>query len=173
MKSESTAPSSGDASQTAHVAGETADLFELGLVSFRDDAVEEARRCFQAVHDADPEHARARSYLGVCVARGERRLDEAVALCTSASKQEFFNPEVYLNLARVYLSFGFKVEGRRYLLRGQMIDPANAEINQVLGQLGQRVSPVLPFLPWCHFMNRWLGSAKHALVPGERPQIAA
>ncbi|MFT5442650.1 MAG: Flp pilus assembly protein TadD [Myxococcota bacterium] len=173
MMSKFIAPPSDDAQQVTHVAGGTADLFELGLASFRNNALHEAQRCFQAAHDADPGHARARSYLGVCVALGERRLDEAVALCTSASKQEFYNPEVYLNLARVYLSFGFKVEGRRYLLRGQMIDPANAEINQALGRLGQRVSPVLPFLPRRHFINRWLGTAKHALAPGERSQVAA
>ncbi len=134
---------------------------------------EAAQPHFQTVVDADPDHARGRSYLGVCLATCERRFEEALALCTSASKQEFFNPEVYLNLARVYLHFGFKAEGRRYLLRGQMIDPANPVIQQELDRLGRRVEPVLRFLPRRHFVNRWLGTAKHALGRGTRGRAAA
>lgn len=148
-------------------------LFAEGLVLFERGAHEEAKACFQTVHDADPGNARARSYLGVCVAVCERRFEDAVALCTSASKQEFFNPESYLNLARVHLHFGFRAEGRRFLLRGQMIDPANAEIACALQHLGERVEPVLRFLPRRHFINRLLGSAKHAFSPRPRTQAAA
>lgn len=149
------------------------DVFLEGLVMFHRFAYREAQECFQAALDADSDHARARSYLGVCVGICDRRFENAVALCTSASKQEFFNPEVYLNLARVYLHFGFKTEGRRFLLRGQMIDPANIEIASALEQLGARLSPVLRFLPRRHFINRWLGSARHLIGADESTQVAA
>ncbi|MDP6977771.1 MAG: tetratricopeptide repeat protein [Myxococcota bacterium] len=140
--------------------------FERGLEVFDAGNYEPAREHFQSAVDSDPENARARSYLGVCLAICERRFEDGLALCTSASKQEFFNPEVYLNLARVHLHFGFKAEGRRFLLRGQMIDPANGEIQQALDGLGRRVEPVLGFLPRRHFVNRWLGSAKHVFGRG-------
>jgi tetratricopeptide (TPR) repeat protein len=149
------------------------DVFLRGLGLFHRDAYPEALVCFQAVHEADPDHSRARSYLGVCVGVCDRRFEEAVALCTSAAKQEFFNPEVYLNLARVHLHFGFKTAGRRFLLRGQMIDPANAEIATALEQLGARLDPVLRFLPRRHFINRWLGNARHLLATDEVTQVAA
>ena len=149
------------------------DLFDQGLVHFHDQAHAEAQACFQAAHNAEPAHARARSYLGVCIAMCERRFEEAVALCTSASKQEFFNPEVYLNLARVHLHFGFKAEGRRFLLRGQMIDPANEELQDALANLGERVEPVLRFLPRRHIINRFLGGAKHLFGGAHRTQEAA
>lgn len=149
------------------------DLFDQGLALFQRRSHAEAKDCFQAANDAEPDHARSRSYLGVCIAISERRFEEAIALCTSASKQEFFNPEVYLNLARVYLHFGFKAEGRRYLLRGQMIDPANEELHQALVNLGQRVEPVLRFLPRRHLVNRLLGTAKHVLVGPQHSQEAA
>ena len=148
-------------------------LFQRGLVLFHDGANDVAQACFRAAHEAEPEHARARSYLGVCVAICDRKLEESLALCTSASKQEFFNPEVYLNLARVHLHFGFKTEGRRFLMRGQMIDPANREIQLALQQLGARLDPVLRFLPRRHFINRWLGNARYALGSRYGEQIAA
>jgi len=65
-----------------------------------------------------PEHARIRSLLGLSIAYVERDFARARRLCESAAKQEFFNPDVYLNLARVYLVFGRRSEALRYLRRG-------------------------------------------------------
>lgn len=156
-----------------HPASRAEELFQQGLVLFHREETEQALVSFYAAQDAEPDHALARSYLGVCIAICERRFEEALALCTSASKQEFFNPEVYLNLARVHLRFGFKDEGCRFLMRGQMIDPANREIQQALQQLGARTSPVLRFLPRHHFINRWLGSARHTFTDRHDTQVAA
>jgi Flp pilus assembly protein TadD len=149
------------------------DLFQQGLVLFQRGDYPDALARFHSAHDAEPDHARARSYLGVCVAICERRLEPSLALCTSASKQEFFNPEVYLNLARVYLQFGFKTEGCRFLMRGQMIEPANAEIRLAMEQLGARTDPVLRFLPRHHFINRWLGNARHTFADRDDTHLAA
>ncbi len=147
--------------------------FELGERKYQQGDLAGALVCLQKAHDHDSSHARARSYLGLCLALHERRFERAVELCAFATKQEFFNPELFLNLARVYLAFGFKTEGRRYLLRGQMIDPANAVIGEMLDGLGDRRHPILPFLPRRHILNRWLGTARHALSRVERTGIAA
>jgi tetratricopeptide (TPR) repeat protein len=149
------------------------ELFQQGLVLFHREEIEQARVCFHAAHDCEPNHARARSYLGVSVAVCERRFEEALALCTSASKQEFFNPEVYLNLARVYLCFGLKSEGCRFLKRGQMIDPANLEIQQALEELGSRKHPPVRFLPRHHFINRLLGRTRYSFTDRRDTQEAA
>ena len=103
----------------------------------------------------------------------ERRFLEAAELCGSAAKQEFFNPDMYLNLARLHLSFGFKSEGLRFLRRGRMIDPGHGEIAAELCNLGQRGRPVLPFLPRSHLLNRWFGTARQVLARPERSKVAA
>ena len=87
----------------------------------------------------------------------ERRFEKALELCRSAAKEEFFNPELYHNLARVHMAFGFKSEAIRYLRRGLMIDPANTSLADDLERLGRRRMPVLQFLPRNHPVNRWLG----------------
>jgi len=110
-----------------------------------------------------PEHARIRSLLGLCVAYVERDLERARTLCESATQQEFFNPDVYLNLARVYLVFGRRSEALRYLRRGQMIDPGNETIKREMRALGRRRIPVVPFLPRRHPINRALGGARTAV----------
>ena len=112
---------------------------------------------FRTAHQVDRANPRYRSFYGLGLALVERRFDRALELCRSAAKEEFFNPELYHNLARVHLAFGFKAEAIRYLRRGLMIDPGNAAIGSDLRRLGVRRMPVLSFLRRQHTINRWLG----------------
>jgi tetratricopeptide (TPR) repeat protein len=112
---------------------------------------------FCAAQRVDPSCARYRSYYGLCLGIAKRRFDQALELCRSAAKEEFYNPELYRNLAQVHLVFGFKAEGIRYLRRGLMIDPANEQILHDLKELGERRRPSFGFLPRRHLINRWIG----------------
>ena len=112
---------------------------------------------FRAAHRLDPTSPRYRSYYGLCLGLGERRFDRALELCRSAAKEEFYNPALYHNLARLHLSFGFKAEGIRFLRRGLMIDPQNAAILAEMRRLGFRRKPILGFLRRGHVFNRWFG----------------
>ncbi|NNF72651.1 MAG: hypothetical protein HKN02_10730, partial [Rhodobacteraceae bacterium] len=98
---------------------------------------------------------------GLCVGLHERDFTRALELCDSAVKQEFFNPNLYLNLAQLHLAFGLKADGLRHLRRGRMIDPGNARIARALSELGRRRGPLLSFLPRDHAVNRWFGKALH------------
>jgi tetratricopeptide (TPR) repeat protein len=112
---------------------------------------------FRCAHQIDRGNPRYRSFYGLGLALVERRFDRALELCRSAAKEEFFNPELYHNLARVHLAFGFKAEAIRYLRRGLMIDPGNGAMQDELRGLGVRRRPVLSFLPRRHPVNRLLG----------------
>jgi len=125
---------------------------------------EAAVQCLRPVFDQDPAHAQVRSYYGLAIGLARGRYHEALDLCQSAVKQEFFNPDLYLNVARLNLCFGFKAEALRYLRRARMIDPANPSIRELYGELGFRSQPVLRFLPRRHVLNRWLGSARAVFV---------
>jgi len=127
---------------------------------------------FRAANRIQPANPRFRSYMGLCLGLAERRFDKAVELCRAAAKEEFFNPAMYHNLARVYLAFGFKAEGIRYLRRGAMIDPGNLMIAQELQMLGIRQKPPLRFLPRRHTLNRWLGALRGHL-PAPPPEARA
>jgi tetratricopeptide (TPR) repeat protein len=139
------------------------ELFETGRSICEGGDLTAALAYLRRAYDRDGNNARVRSYYGLCVGLSERRFEDSVELCQSAAKQEFFNPELYLNLAKLYLGFGFKAEGVRYLHRGLMIDPGNRPIATLLRDLGDRRSPVLRFLPRRHTLNRWLGTARHVV----------
>ena len=123
-------------------------------------AMQHLRQAF----DDHPAHAQLRSHYGLALGLARRRYLEALELCQSAVKQEFFNPDLYVNVARLNLAYGFKSEALRYLRRARMIDPANPEIQGLLDQLGERDEPVLPFLPRRHLLNRWLGTARSVFI---------
>jgi tetratricopeptide (TPR) repeat protein len=123
----------------------------------------DALECFRSAHQIDRANPRYRSFYGLGLALVERRFEKALELCRSAAKEEFFNPELYHNLARVHMAFGFKSEAIRYLRRGLMIDPANAGLASDLERLGRRRMPVLQFLPRNHPVNRWLGRMRTRL----------
>lgn len=139
--------------------------FRRGQEALAADDAAAALPHFRAAHRLDATSARYRSFHGLCLGLAERRFDRALELCRSAAKEEFFNPVLYLNLARVHLGFGFKSEGIRYLRRGLMIDPENDEIGAELRRLGVRRRPVLGFLRRKHRINRWLGQLRGQTAP--------
>jgi len=131
--------------------------FRLGLEALEKREYAEALVHFRAANTLDPTRPSFRSHHGLCVGIVERRFGDALEMCRSAAKEEFFNPTLYHNLARVHFAFGFKTEGIRYLRRGLMIDPGNASILSDFRNLGVRSKPVLGFLRRDHLMNRCLG----------------
>ena len=134
--------------------------FRRGRNALDSDEHTAALEHFRAAQRVDPSSPRYRSYYGLCLGITNRRFDQALELCRSAAKEEFFNPELYRNLAQVHLAFGFKAEGIRYLRRGLMIDPGNEEILSDLRDLGVRRRPAFEFLPRHHLINRWFGRVR-------------
>ena len=131
--------------------------FRLGLDALERSEHADALVHFRAAEGLDTTRPIFRSYHGLSLGIVERRFSEALEMCRSAAKEEFFNPTLYHNLARVHFTFGFKTEGIRYLRRGLMIDPGNAPILSEFGHLGVRSRPVLRFLRRDHMVNRCLG----------------
>ena len=143
---------------------ETQALFEGGQRALDENRVDDAVQCLRDAIQRAPDHARLRSTLGLAVARAEGDFSEARSLCEDAAKQEFFNPDLYLNLAKVYLRFDRRSEALRYLRRGQMIDPGHEPIRQAIASLGNRRLPIVPFLPRRHPVNRALGTARSKVL---------
>jgi len=143
---------------------EARQLFDRGAESLEEGLYDEALLCLRRAVELAPDHAQIRSLLGVAIARALRDFEESRVLCESAAKQEFFNPDLYLNLSRVYLQFGRRSEALRYLRRGRMIDPGHDEILRMISDLGLRKTPILPFLPRRHPVNRALGTARNLVM---------
>jgi len=96
------------------------------------------------------------SYLGYCIAKERGQVKRGRELCLAALELEPENPVHYLNLAKVHKIAGQKAEAMGVLRNGMSVG-GSEEILALLGSLGTRKSPPLPFLPRDHPLNKWLG----------------
>ena len=104
-----------------------------------------------------PENACYRSSYALALALVRGQFLGAVELARASVRQEFCNPDLYLNLSRIYLAFDFRAEAVRFLRRGLMVDPKNERVQRQLAELGIRRRPPIRSLPRSHALNRWLG----------------
>ncbi len=109
------------------------------------------------------------SYLGYGIARFDRRrLREGLALCEHGVKREFYQPENYLNLARVYLIANQRRKAIDAVVAGRQVDRRHPDLARLHRELGVRRSPVLRFLHRDHFLNRLFGRLRHDWKSSEK-----
>lgn len=101
------------------------------------------------------------SYLGLSLARAEQKWAEAEELCSSALRMKRDHPQLYLNLAEVYVTAGRREDAVETLSRGLNYARRDARLHLALSKLATRRPPVLPFLERQHFLNRHLGMLRH------------
>jgi tetratricopeptide (TPR) repeat protein len=159
------APMSSQASAQEH--------FRQGCEDLGEQVLDRALAHFRTAHRLDPGSARYRSYYGLVLGLCERRWEQALELCRSAARDEFFDPIHYHNLARLHLAFGFKAEALRLLRRGLMIAPDHEQIIVALRGLGVRRRPPIGFLRRENKLNRWLGMLIDRLHVGPEPEPSA
>lgn len=115
------------------------------------------------------------AYLGFGVAKYQKQTQQGVELCKKAVELELYQPEGYYFLARAHLLAGDRRAAFGVVERGLQVDSTYPELTELKAELGERWPPVLPFLPRRHFLNRWLGKARHRLFrsPGDRADPSA
>ncbi len=99
----------------------------------------------------------AMSYYALCLASAEGFHDKAVSMCLMAAEKEFYNPEIYLNLGRVFLIDGQKSVAMKSFRKGLGYDTTHEEIVEEIRRLGVRRDPLVSFLPRNSAVNRFLG----------------
>ena len=106
---------------------------------------------------------RSLSYYGLCLAMASRRVREALDICERAVAAEFYNPELYLNLGRVYLRCGDRRSAFGAFVQGLRLNHRHGGIIAQIRRLGFRRRPVVGFLRRGHPLNRLLGRVRSSL----------
>jgi tetratricopeptide (TPR) repeat protein len=96
------------------------------------------------------------SYLGYCIAKQRGQHRKGLELCQSSLELEPDNPIHFLNLGRVHLLKGDKIEALRIWREG-MAKGGCPELLQQLERLGTRRRSVIPALHRNNPLNRYLG----------------
>ncbi|MBI1949871.1 MAG: hypothetical protein HYS34_00720 [Acidobacteria bacterium] len=97
------------------------------------------------------------SYYGWCLAMSSDRLHEALTVCEAAVRAQFYDPDLRLNLGRVYLRAGDRGLAFGAFVAGLTLNPGHPQLRSEIRRLGIRRHPVVRFLARSHPVNRILG----------------
>jgi tetratricopeptide (TPR) repeat protein len=137
--------------------------FKQGVRLLRDARPNDAFEHFRKAADLENNNPYYISFVGVSLARAQRKWEPALKLCELALTMKHNEAQLYLNLAEVYTSSGQREEALITLDRALASLGPNARIQQERLKLGRRRSPALPFLDRQNIVNRYLGALRHRL----------
>jgi len=142
--------------------------FKQGIKLLRSGQSAEAFEYLKHAAELNQQNPYYLSFLGVSVARAQRKWTAAVRLCETAVTLRRNEVQLYLNLAEVYVSAGRRDDAVAVLDRALLYSRLDARIKRARAELGKRSSPVLPFLEREHFLNRNLGKLRHRMFGASR-----
>ncbi len=137
--------------------------FKQGIKLLRNGQSAEAFEYLRNAAESNQQNPYYLSFLGLSVARAQRKWDAAVRLCETAVSLRRNEVQLYLNLAEVYVAAGRRDDAVAVLDRASIYSSADVRIKRARAQLGKRSSPVLPFLERGHFLNSGLGKLRHRM----------
>jgi Flp pilus assembly protein TadD len=135
--------------------------FKHGVDLLRNGYPSDAMPFFRTAAEAQEQNPLYLSFLGLSVARAQGKWDAALTLCEAAVRLKRDEPQLYLNLASVYVSASRREKAVEVLDSALKRFGRNAPVERERNKLGKRAGPVLPFLPREHSLNRTLGRLRH------------
>jgi hypothetical protein len=105
----------------------------------------------------DPKHL---SFGGLAVATEEGDVKTGLAWCERALELAFYDPQMYINLARLHEQTGWKTQAAQVLRKGLRIEPGNKKLLAEINRVSPRTPSAIRALPRNHPLNRYLGKLK-------------
>ena len=135
--------------------------FKTGLTLLRDNYAIKALPHMRRATELEKNNPYYLSYLGVVLARSEKKWGEAERLCDTAVRMKRNQAQLYLNLAEVYATAGRRDEAVEALQAGMKFARRDVRLTIAMNRLVQRRPPVFAFLERRHPLNRQLGILRH------------
>jgi hypothetical protein len=138
--------------------------FREGLVALMENRAGDASTLFQTAMREERQYGSAcrsqmryLSYFGLSVAMAKGPTRDAVRACETAVHNEFFNPDLLLNLGKVYLLAGKTSKAMTVFTRGLKLAPQHKGLKAAMKRADRRGRPPIPFLHRDNCLNRCLG----------------
>ncbi|HXN99476.1 MAG TPA: tetratricopeptide repeat protein [Candidatus Acidoferrales bacterium] len=101
------------------------------------------------------------SFLGLAIARGERKWDRAAELCEIAVQLKRQEVQFHLNLAEVYQLAGRRTKSMEALDSALELFANDQRLKRARSRIEKRRAPVLSFLDRNNVLNKQLGKLRH------------
>ena len=137
--------------------------FREGLVALVEGRPADASRCFESAMQTERNHSTARpqmrylSYYGLSFAMAHGPTREAIRACETAASNEFYNPDMLLNLGKVYMMAGKTTRAMEAFERGIRLSPRHKGLKAAQGRSERRKRRSVGWLRRDHPVNYWLG----------------
>lgn len=142
---------------------------ELAILAARDEDYLRALTLFIDVYGSEEapslqsaKAASGLSYFGLTLALVKKDYKHAIELCKRAMNLEFYNPDHYVNLTKVYTAAGKRKKAIETAEAGLKLHAEYDPLIAVRRTLGVRARPAVPFLDRENPINVSLGQARHA-----------
>jgi tetratricopeptide (TPR) repeat protein len=140
--------------------------FRKGLVAMVEGDPATAATHFQSAILIERQHGVTRpqmrylSYYGLSIAQSRSATPEAIQACETAARRDFFNPDLLLNLGRVFLIAGKTSKALASFERGLEMAPSHKALRAELGRFERRQPPPLSMIARQHPINKVLGKLR-------------
>jgi len=103
------------------------------------------------------------SYYGLSRAQARGATPDTIQACETASRRDFFNPDLLLNLGRVLLLAGKTSKALAVFQRGLELAPKHKALLAEYAKIDRREAPPLSIVSRSHPLNKLLGKLRWSL----------
>ncbi len=137
--------------------------YREGLVALSAGRAEQASGLFEKAmraerrHDVTQPRMRYLSYFGLSVALSRGANKDALRACETAVHNENYNPDLLLNLGKVYAMAGRMTKALTVFVKGLELDPRHRGLQAAMKKMDRRERVPVGWLERSHPVNNWLG----------------
>ena len=135
--------------------------FKKGVELLKNEYPQKAVARLQCAYESDKHNPYYMSFLGLSIARGQRKWDRACELCEMALQLKPKEMQFHLNLGEVYASAGMREKALDQLDDALKLFGDDPRLKRARSKVSKRRSPLVPFIGREHFLNRELGKLRH------------
>ena len=138
--------------------------FREGIELLKNEYPQKALVRMRRAFECDPHNAYYISFLGLSIARAQRKWAQASELCERAVELKPREIQFHLNLGEVYALAGLRAKALDKLDYALGLFGDDARLQQARSKVEKRRAPLLPFFGREHFLNRELGKLRHRIL---------
>jgi hypothetical protein len=139
-------------------------LFQKAMEFLREGRGKKAAALFRRIVESGSREPKHLSFGGLTVATEEGDVKTGLAWCERALELAFYDPQMYINLARLHEQTGWKTQAAQVLRKGLRIEPGNKKLLAEINRVSPRTPSTIRALPRNHPVNRYLGRLRSELT---------
>jgi tetratricopeptide (TPR) repeat protein len=138
--------------------------FREGIELLKNEYPQRALVRLKCAFKSDQHNAYYMSFLGLAIARAQRKWDQSLKLCEMAVELNPKEIQFHLNLGEVYALARRREKALDTLDHALKLFGDDARLKQARSKVEKRRAPLLPFFGREHFLNRELGKLRHHIL---------